>query len=165
MQTLNNAVTAAVLHAAPVLVVDFDDTITEGDTIGTLIDASIEAQARGDSTSQGQQNRRSALHSTKDRLVAEYVEAFQALTERHLPQRNMPAKDTGLNMELASGFLDDLNDFEQRMNAKVVESSILSGLQVCLALAVFWCSNFDRLLLATRLPLAACSGAAYSRDA
>lgn len=62
--------------------------------------------------------------------MAEYVEAFQALTERHLPQRNMPAKDTVLDMELASGFLDDLNDFEQRMNAKVMESSILSGLQV-----------------------------------
>lgn len=98
--------------------------------MGTLIDAAIEAQARGDVTPQDQQSRRSALHSSKDRLVAEYVEAFQALTQRHLPQRNMPTKDTGLNMELASGFLDDLNDFEQRMNAKVVESSLLSGLQV-----------------------------------
>lgn len=117
---------------------DFDDTITQGDTVGTLIDAAIEAQARGDVTPQDQQGRRSALHSTKDRLVAEYVEAFQALTQRHLPQRNLPTKDTGLNMELASGFLDDLNVFEQRMNAKVVESSILSGLQVRQFLSKFY---------------------------
>ena len=35
-----------VCDAVPVLVVDFDDTLTQGDTIGILIDAAITAQAR-----------------------------------------------------------------------------------------------------------------------
>lgn len=114
---------------APVLVVDFDDTITDGDTIGLLINAAIRAQSRGEPTSQETQEREEALRELKNRLVAEYVEAFQVLVERHLPE-NTHRKDTGLNMEHVSGFLDDLNDFEIRMNTKVTDSGILAGLQV-----------------------------------
>jgi hypothetical protein len=114
---------------APVLVVDFDDTVTEGDTIGALINAAIQAQSRLEPSAQEAEERREALGALKDRLVAEYVEAFQSLVERHLPEQTH-GKDTGLNMEHVSGFLDDLNDFEIRMNAKVIDSGILSGLQV-----------------------------------
>jgi hypothetical protein len=115
--------------AAPVLVVDFDDTITDGDTIGLLINAAIQAQSRGEPTTQETQERQEALRALKNRLVSEYVEAFQVLVERHLPENSL-RKDTGLNMEHVSGFLDDLNDFETRMNTKVIDSGILAGLQV-----------------------------------
>lgn len=115
--------------AAPVLVVDFDDTITDGDTIGLLINAAIQAQSRGEPTSQETHDRDQGLRALKNRLVAEYVEAFQILVERHLPE-NIHRKDSGLNMEHVSGFLDDLNDFEIRMNTKVTDSGILAGLQV-----------------------------------
>lgn len=61
--------------------------------------------------------------------MGEYVESFRTVIERHLPQGGL-ARERGLDMEVASGFLDDMNEFEQRMNAKVMQSGILSGLQV-----------------------------------
>jgi hypothetical protein len=121
--------TAPLAPAVPLLVVDFDDTVTQGDTIGALIDAAIKAQARDVTDPDAYQQRLSGLKRLKERLVGEYVESFQSVIARHLPGQRLP-QERGLNLEVASGFLDDINDFEQRMNAKVMESGILAGLQV-----------------------------------
>lgn len=113
------------LRAAPVLVIDFDDTLTRGDTVGVLIDAAISAQARN---SDAPDERRAGLRALKESLVQGYVEAFQGVISRHLPEGAL-ARAQGLDMEVASGFLDDMNDFEARMNTRVVESGILAGIQ------------------------------------
>lgn len=107
------------------LVIDFDDTLTRGDTVGVLIDAAISAQARN---SAAPDERRAGLRALKERLVQGYVEAFQGVIARHLPEGAL-ARAQGLDMEVASGFLDDMNDFEQRMNTRVVDSGILAGIQ------------------------------------
>ena len=73
--------------AAPVLVMDFDDTLTQGDTVGTLIDAAISAQARDVADPDDHAERLAGLRATKERLVSEYTEAFQVIIERHLPQQ------------------------------------------------------------------------------
>lgn len=112
----------------PLLVVDFDDTLTQGDTIGTLIDAAIAAQARDVADGDEHAARRAQLAALKARLVSEYVDAFQGILARHLPPQGL-ARERGLDMEVASGFLDALDDFEQRMTAKVADSGILAGLQ------------------------------------
>jgi phosphoserine phosphatase len=117
-------------HAVPVLVMDFDDTLTQGDTVGTLIDAAIAAQARDVADAAEHEERVSDLRALKTRLVREYVDAFEAVIDRHLPREGL-ARERGLDMEVASGFLDDMNDFEQRMNTKIIQSGILTGLQVC----------------------------------
>ena len=179
------------LCAVPLLLVDFDETLTDGDTIGPLVDAAIAAQARDVAEPAHQQQRLEGLNELKDRLVSEYSAAAKTVMARHLPLEHIsddPASSashghegrhgadggaeegapqaasaraqsqaaagsaatlsgapTGVatratsgggggnvvNMEMVSGFLEEMNVFEQRMNAKVVQSGILAGLQVC----------------------------------
>jgi hypothetical protein len=108
-------------------VLDFDETMTQGDTVGVLIEAAISAQVQSSETPDA---RRAGLLEVKERLVNGYAEAYAQVTSEHLPEGSLP-RQTGLDMELVSGFLDDMNAFEQKMNARVVESGILAGLQVC----------------------------------
>lgn len=112
--------------AAAILVVDFDDTITQGDTVGALIDAAISAQAQ---SSEDPDARRTCLLEVKRHLVQGYAEAYAKVVSQHVPE-GAQNKQMGLDMELVSGFLDDMNNFEKRMNVKVINSGLLAGIQV-----------------------------------
>jgi hypothetical protein len=101
--------------------------MTESDTVGVLIDAAISAQVQSSETPDVLQAR---LLELKERLVKDYAEAYAQVTSKCLPDDN-PPKQAGLDMELVSGFLDDMNVFEQKMNVRVMESGILAGIQVC----------------------------------
>ncbi|GIL79240.1 hypothetical protein Vretifemale_8627 [Volvox reticuliferus] len=103
------------------LVVDFDETCTQRDTIGGLMRLAEAAAAAGRPTAGDSQW---AL-STPARLAASYVAQQEQLLREVLPE-GKPDAETYDAAGLAA-FLERLSDFDEHMNAVVEESGILRG--------------------------------------
>ncbi|GIL58089.1 hypothetical protein Vafri_12939, partial [Volvox africanus] len=103
------------------LIVDFDETCSQRDTIGGLLRLAEAAAAAGRPTGGDSQW---AL-STPGRLAANYLAQQQQLLREVLPD-GIPDAETYDAAGLAT-FLELLSDFDEKMNAVVEESGILRG--------------------------------------
>jgi len=134
------------------LVVDFDDTCTEKDTISVLLNAVVEANAAtaaaacaSGNAQQAAQHTREELSALMKKLSVNYIEKQQALLDQLLPPGPTAAAAGDLKAAGAgaaaggegSGVVYDragllslceaLSDFDVGMNQVVVEAGALKG--------------------------------------
>jgi len=106
-------------HEYGLLVVDFDETCTQGDTISKIIKAALES-------SDIEQDERNSRKKTYEKLVANYISSRQDTLDALVPEGldNSPVQGT----QWLEHFIQELHVFDTRMNQIVVDTGILSGI-------------------------------------
>ncbi|KAF8066297.1 TH1 [Scenedesmus sp. PABB004] len=118
------------------LVSDFDETLTAKDTIGALLGAAVEAQARAAAGGADERERlRGDLAARVKQLADDYASQQQALLARLLPA---PAPVAGRDAAAApaapydgaglAAVCEALSDFDVAMNQVVIDAGVLKGL-------------------------------------
>ncbi|KAK9842361.1 hypothetical protein WJX81_008532 [Elliptochloris bilobata] len=110
--------------AVGLLVVDFDETLTEADTTPSIIATAIaaaEASAGGELKAKVRQER----EAQRDQLVANYARERDELLADVLPDRAKPA--AAYDPAWVDAFVERLSEFDARMNQAVVDSGVLAG--------------------------------------
>jgi hypothetical protein len=124
------------------LVVDFDDTCTEKDTISVLLNAVVEANASAaaaaasaSNAAEAAQHRRQELSAMMKTLSGNYLQKQQLLLDSLLPSDSTPAAAAGPAAAAAAvydeqglrGFCESLSDFDVAMNQIVFDAGALKG--------------------------------------
>ena len=137
------------LHCAGnigLLVVDFDDTCTEKDTISVLLNAVVEANASAaaaaasasGNAAEAAQHRRQELSAMMKTLSGNYLQKQQLLLDSLLPSDSTPAAAAAGPAAAAAaaavydeqglrGFCESLSDFDVAMNQIVFDAGALKG--------------------------------------
>jgi 2-hydroxy-3-keto-5-methylthiopentenyl-1-phosphate phosphatase len=114
-------------HGSRVLVVDFDDTCTEGDTISRIVHAAIELCQHDED----EMRRRRELY---DSLLQDYVTLRQEIFDQFsiskvASHREISAVDVK-GIEWLAEVLKTLSDFDMDRNRVAVESKLVAGVTV-----------------------------------
>lgn len=124
------------------LVVDFDETCTEKDTISVLLNAVVEANARtaaaaaaacaSGSSVEAADHKNQELSALMKSLSANYIIKQQQLLDRLLPPvQDGPSAAAGAarvyDEQGLRGFCEALSDFDVEMNQVVIDAGALKG--------------------------------------
>lgn len=101
-----------------ILVVDFDETSSQGDTISKIVDAAYQ----GDSVGLEERQHKESLYK---KLLSEYLSEREALFGRLIPEGLGASPVKG--REWLAEFLQELSKFDSYRNKVCFESSLLSG--------------------------------------
>lgn len=102
-----------------ILVVDFDETCTQGDTISVIIEAAIEKSNLSQLEKQSREKK-------SKQLAENYIRARQALLQTLLPKG--PDDGQVYGSPWLERFVHKLHKFDTSMNQVVIESGVLSGI-------------------------------------
>lgn len=127
---------SVMMHAGDIglLVVDFDDTCTQKDTISVLLNAVVEANARkaaaacaSGNSQQAADHARQELSGMMKQLSANYISKQQELLDRLLPSAAAAAANQPYDEKGLRGFCEALSDFDVEMNQVVIDAGALKG--------------------------------------
>lgn len=104
------------------LAVDFDDTCSESDTIGTILDTAINAAAARSSCPKDTLDK---LNTVRAQLVKDYASGHEALMAELLSEA--VAQDAAYDDEWLGRFVTRLSAFDRTMNEAVGRSNILAS--------------------------------------
>ncbi|GMH40121.1 hypothetical protein BSKO_08025 [Bryopsis sp. KO-2023] len=111
-----------------IVVTDFDDTCSDGDTLELLLMALSGSAAKlaggGEHADELIKQRLKAV----TKISREYSKAYKALLDEYLPPMVSEIKGTAaFDMEILSSVLVPMSEFERVWNQKVVDSGVLAG--------------------------------------